>query len=77
MSVLQGAAGEHRLYRPGAGYVGQGSGIMSYLFLLDDSWVAINSEDPPESHDQMGTPGPVLFGGEGVTARIVRSIRPR
>jgi hypothetical protein len=77
MTVLQGSAGEHRRYRPGAGYVGQGGGIMSYAFLIADTWVVIHSHDTPASIDDLGSPGPVLFDGDGVTERMVRSIRLR
>ena len=76
MTVLQGSVGEHRLYRPGGGYVGQGPGILRYAFLLDDEWVTLDSEDPP-AWDLDDKPGPARFDGDGVTERIVRSIRPR
>src|SRR5262245_16543926 len=33
MTVLQGSVGEDRLYRIDIGYLGQGAGIMSYLFM--------------------------------------------
>ena len=75
--MLQGSAGEHRLYRPGGGYIGQGGGIMSYLFMLGDEWVRIDSHDTPASIDEMQSRGPVIFDGEGVTERIVRSVRRR
>ena len=79
MTVLQGSAGEHRRYRPGAGYVGQGGGIMSYAFLIGDTWVRIHSADTPVSLDKLRlrSAGPVLFDGDGVTERMVRSIRLR
>jgi hypothetical protein len=77
MTVLQGSAGEDRRYRAGAGYVGQGGGIMSYAFLIGDIWVRIHSQDAPASIDALGSPGPVLFEGVGVTERIVRSIKLR
>jgi hypothetical protein len=77
MTVLQGAAGEHRRYRPGGGYVGQGGGIMSYAFLIGDAWVLIDSRDTPASIDDLGSAGPVLFEGTGVTERLVRSIKLR
>ena len=76
MTVLQGSAGEHRLYRPGGGYVGQGPGILSYLFTFGSDWVTLDSQDPP-AWDLGNKPGPVLFDGDGVTERLVRSIRPR
>jgi hypothetical protein len=77
MTVLQGSPGEHRLYRPGRGYVGQGGGIMSYAFLIGDTWVVIDSEDTPDSIDDVRSPGPELFQGTGVTERMVRSIKLR
>jgi hypothetical protein len=57
--------------------VGQGGGIMSYAFLIADTWVVIHSHDTPASIDDLGSPGPVLFDGDGVTERMVRSIRLR
>ena len=78
MTVLQGSAGEDRRYRAGGGaYLGQGSGIMRYLFLVGDAWVAIESQDTPASIEAMGTAGPVIFDGDGVTERLVRSIKAR
>ncbi len=78
MTVLQGSAGEHRRYRAGGGaYVGQGAGIMSYVFVLGDAWVEIESEDTPDSIEQMGSAGPVVFDGAGVTERLVRSIKAK
>ena len=78
MTVLQGAAGEHRLYRPGGGYVGQGGGIMDYLFMLKNAWVNLRTEDTPASYDDLHAPGTeVIFDGDGVTERLVRSIRVR
>ena len=78
MTVLQGSAGEDRRYRAGGGsYVGQGSGIMSYVFLLGDVWVEIESADTPASIDDMGSAGPVIFEGDGVTERLARSIKVR
>lgn len=77
MTVLQGAAGEHRRYRPGGVYIGQGGGIMSYAFLTGDTWVLIDSHDAPASIDDLGAAGPVLFEGTGVTERLVRSIKRR
>ncbi len=69
MTVLQGSAGEHRLYRFGGGYVGQGGGIVHYLFFMGDDRVAIHSEEAD------GDTAP--FEGNGVTARLLRSIRRR
>jgi hypothetical protein len=78
MTVLQGAAGQDRRYRAGGGsYVGQGDGVMRYLFLLGDAWVEIDSQDTPASIDSMGIPGPVIFDGDGVTERLVRSTEVR
>ena len=79
MTVLQGSGGENRHYRAGGGgYVGQGSFIMSYAFLLrGDRWVSIDSQDPPDSIDRMFSSGLVIFAGDGVTERLVRSIRPK
>lgn len=77
MTVLQGAAGEDRRYRPGGGYVGQGGGIVSYVFLSGDRWVSIDSSDTPTFVDKIGTAGPVWFDGEGVTERLIRSVRRR
>ncbi len=77
MTVLQASVGEDRLYRPGGGYVGQGPGVLRYAFLLRDSWVTVDSQDPPDWLDTIHTPGPVIFDGDGVTERMVRSIRPR
>jgi hypothetical protein len=77
MTVLQGSAGEHRRYRAGGGYVGQGAGIMSYAFLIGSTWVRIQSQNTPASIDDLGSPGPVLFQGAGVTERMVRSIKLR
>jgi hypothetical protein len=78
MTVLQGSAGEDRRYRAGGGsYLGQGSGIMRYVFVLGDAWVAIESQDTPASIEAMGSAGPVIFDGDGVTERLVRSIKPR
>jgi hypothetical protein len=78
MTVLQGSAGEHRLYRIDGGYIGQGGGITSYLFLLAGEWVLIHSHDGTVPPEKLGTAGgPVQFGGDDVTARLVRSIRPK
>jgi hypothetical protein len=78
MTVLQGPAGEDRRYRAGGGaYLGQGAGTMAYLFLMRDAWVEIQSQDTPDSITAMGTAGPVIFDGDGVTERLVRSIRPK
>jgi len=78
MTVLQGAAGEHRLYRPGVGYLGQGGGITRYLFVLGDHWVSLDIAGVNEHYDDIGeTGGPVLLAGDAVGERVVRSIRPR
>ena len=76
MTVLQGLTGEHRLYRVGHGYIGQGGGMTRYAFLVGDAWLRIFSHAPPVSIGAAG-PGPVVFDGNSVTARIVRSIRRR
>ena len=75
MTVLQGSAGEHRLYRFGGSYVGQGGGVVDYLFFVGDNRVAIQSENADIG--SLGAEGPVLFEGNDVTARLVRSIRRR
>jgi hypothetical protein len=78
MIVLQGSGGEDRRYRAGGGaYLGQGGGIMRYLFLVGDAWVELESQDTPDSIEQMGSAGPVIFDGNGVTERLVRSITLR
>lgn len=77
MTVLQGAFGEHRRYRPAAGYVGQGPGIAWYLFVVGDKWIEIQSEYTPEFFDKLDKAGPVIFDGDGVTERVIRSITPR
>ena len=78
MTVLQGAAGEHRLYRAGVGYLGQGGGITRYLFVLRDQWVSLDSAGVNEHYDDIGEHGgPVLLDGDAVGERVVRSIKPR
>ena len=76
MTVLQGAAGDHQIYRSGVGHLGQGEAITRYLFVLGEHWVSLDSAgvDEPE----VGTDGgQVLLDGEGVGERVVRSVRPR
>ena len=76
--MLQGAAGEHRLYRAGIGYLGEGRGITRYLFVLGDEWVSLDSGGANGHYGDVGsTGGPVLLDGEAVGDRIVRSIRRR
>jgi hypothetical protein len=78
LMVLQGAAGEHRRYRPGIGYLGPGSGIIRYLFILGDQWVSLDSAGVNEHSDDIGeVGGPALLDGEAVGERVVRSIRLR
>jgi hypothetical protein len=77
ITVLQGAAGEHRLYRPGVGYLGQGGGIVRYLWVLGDQWISLDSTEWSH-YDGLGVAGgPVLFDGDTAGDRIVRSVRPR
>ena len=78
MTVLQGAAGEHRRYRPGIGHLGEGTGITRYLFVLGDQWVSLDSAGGNRHHDDIGTDGgPVLLDGDAVGERVVRSVTPR
>jgi hypothetical protein len=77
MTVLQAAAGEHRLYRPDLGYLGQGGGIVRYLWLLDDRWISLDTTEWSHYDDVGVAGGPVLFDGETVGDRVVRSVRPR
>ena len=69
MAVLHGSAGEHRLYRFGGSYAGQGGGINHYLLFIGDHHVVVHSEEA----DSDTAP----FEGNGVTARLLRSIRGR
>jgi hypothetical protein len=76
--MLQGAAGEHRLYRPGVGYLGPGDGITRYLFIAGDRWVSLDMAGANSHYDAIGTGGgPVLLDDDGVGDRLVRSIRRR
>jgi hypothetical protein len=77
MTVLQAAAGEHRRYRPGVGYLGQGRGIVRYLWVLGDRWVSLDSTEWSHYDDLGVAGGPVLFDGDTAGDRIVRSVRPR
>jgi hypothetical protein len=77
MTVLQGAAGEHRLYHFAGGYAGQGGGVVQYLFFVGTRRVLLSSQNSSIGIDDLGSDGPVLFDGDDVTARLVRSIRPR
>ena len=76
--VLQGAAGEHRLYRPGVGYLGQGRGITRFLFIVGERWISLDSAGESSHYDDIGNNGgPVLFDGELIGDRVVRSITAR
>jgi hypothetical protein len=78
MTVLQAAAGEHRLYRPGVGYLGQGVGITRYLFVAGDRWVSLDMAGTNSHDDDIGSEGgPVLLDGDGVGDRVVRTVRRR
>ena len=78
ITVLQGTAGEHRLYRPGVGYLGPGGGITRYLFIAGDRWVSLDMAVPNGYHDDIGDEGgEVLLDGDDVWDRLVRSIRRR
>jgi hypothetical protein len=76
--MLQGAAGEHRMYRPDLGYLGAGSGITRYLFIAGDRWVSLDMAGANGHFDDIGDDGgPVLLDGDEVGDRMVRSIRRR
>ena len=78
ITMLQGRAGEHRLYRPGVGYLGPGGGITRYLFIAGDRWVSLDMAGPNGHHDDIGDEGgAVLLDGDTVGDRLVRSIRRR
>jgi hypothetical protein len=78
ITMLQGAAGEHRLYRPGVGYLGPGGGITRYLFIAGDRWVSLDMAGPNGHYDDIGDEGgAVLLDGDTVGDRLVRSIRRR
>jgi hypothetical protein len=78
ITMLQGKAGEHRLYRPGVGYLGQGGGITRYLFSAGDRWVSLDMAGPNGHYDDIGDEGgAVLLDGDTVGDRLVRSIRRR
>ena len=78
ITVLQGAAGEHRLYRPGVGYLGPGGGITRYLFIAGDRWISLDMAGLSGHDDDIGDDGgPVLLDGDEVGDRMVRSIRRR
>jgi hypothetical protein len=77
MTVLQGAAGEHRTYRAGIGYMGQGGGIMRYLWVLGDRWISLDSTESSRYDDVGRKGGPVLIDGHDVGDRVVRSVRLR
>lgn len=75
MIVLQAAAGENRRYRPNGGYQGQGEPRLNYLFRMSGWWVHVQESDGNDAPD-FQTPGPVVFDGDSVSQRFVRSIRP-
>jgi hypothetical protein len=79
MTVLQGSGLEHRKYRPGGGYIGQGGDMLSYVFIIGDRSVRMHSKDTSVPIEATDSPGPVLFelAGENVTERMVRSISPK
>jgi hypothetical protein len=78
ITMLQGAAGEHRMYRPDLGYLGAGSGITRYLFIVGERWVSLDMAGPNGHYDDIGEDGgPVLLDGDAVGDRLVRSIRRR
>ena len=78
ITMLQGTAGDHRLYRPGVGYLGQGGGITRYLFIAGNRWVSLDMAGPNGHHDDIGGDGgAVLLDGDTVGDRLVRSIRRR
>jgi hypothetical protein len=78
LTILQGAAGDHRLYRSGVGYLGPGGGITRYLFVLGDEWVSLDSAGSSAHYDDVGTDGgPVLLDGNAVGDRVIRSIKAR
>lgn len=78
MTMLQGAAGEHRLHRPGLGYLGEGPGITRYLFVFGDEWVSLDSAGLSAHHGDIGDHGgPVLLDGDALGDRVVRSVRHR
>ena len=74
MTVVYGSGCEDRLYTR-RGYDGQGGGSIVYLFARGNQWVTLQSHDQPEWFEDQ--PGPARFDGDGVTERIVRSVRPR
>jgi hypothetical protein len=45
LTILRATAGEHRLYLPGGGYLGQGGGLAKYLFLVGSNWVRLTGPD--------------------------------
>jgi hypothetical protein len=78
ITVLQGAAGEHRLFRPGIGYLGPGAGITRYLFIVGAEWVSLDAAGENSHYGDVGDDGgPVLFDGDRVADRVVRSIAAR
>ena len=61
----------------GVGYLGQGRGIVRYLWVLGDRWVSLDSTEWSHYDDLGVAGGPVLFDGDTAGDRIVRSVRPR
>jgi len=53
VTMLQASVGEHRLYRPAGGYLGQGGGIDQYLLLIGDLWVTIDSANGDSVSDRL------------------------
>ena len=78
ITILQGAAGDHRLYRPGVGDLGPGHGITRYLFITGERWVSLDMALADSHHEDVGAGGgPVLLDGNGVGDRLIRTIRRR
>ena len=78
ITILQGAAGDHRLYRPGVGDLGPGHGITRYLFITGDRWVSLDMALADSHHAEVAAGGgPVLLEGKGVGDRLIRTIRRR
>lgn len=78
ITILQGAAGEHRLYRPGVGYLGPGAGITRYLVIVGDRWVSLDMAGPNAHYGDVGADGgAVLLDGDGLGDQLVRSVKRR
>ena len=79
-TVLQGeSSGEDRGYRPGGGgYIGQGSGVVYYAFLIDKEAILVSSDDGWERiADLDGPPLPDERSTSLMAARIIRSLKRR